>query len=71
MARSECAACRYVFSSLSSFDKHRTGSLSDKTRRCMTEEEMIKAEMVKNGKGIWATGEFDASVFGKKDEIEV
>jgi hypothetical protein len=36
----------------------------------MSEEEMVKDGMVKNGKGIWTTGEFDASVFGKKEEVE-
>jgi hypothetical protein len=64
---------------------HRTGSYGDpiydakgkvvigyakSERRCLTEAEMLAKKMVKNGKGIWTTGEFDASVFGKKEEVE-
>jgi hypothetical protein len=38
-------------------------------RRCLTESEMLAKKMAKNEKGIWITGEFDASVFGKKEEV--
>ena len=42
------------------------------SRRCLTEEEMLDLKMCKvkskDGKDIWITGEFDASVFKKKEE---
>ena len=54
---------------------HRTGSYGEATeegkykheRRCMNESDMLKKGMIKNEKDIWLTGEFDASVFGKKE----
>jgi hypothetical protein len=39
------------------------------TRYCLSQEEMKKKGMIKNERGIWKTGEFDASVFKKKEEI--
>jgi len=37
------------------------------TRRCLSEAEMLDKKMVKTDKGIWITGEFDASVFRVKE----
>jgi len=85
MARSQCTGCLEIFSSESGFNMHRTGShgepIYDKkgrevvgytkhSRRCLTEAEMLAKKMIKNEKGIWTTGEFDASVFKKKGESE-
>ncbi|OLD63402.1 MAG: hypothetical protein AUF65_02380 [Chloroflexi bacterium 13_1_20CM_50_12] len=82
MARSQCTACSETFSSESGFNMHRTGSYGDpiydpkgkvvigyakSERRCLTEDEMLQKKMIKNDKGIWTTGEFDASVFSKKE----
>jgi hypothetical protein len=35
-------------------------------RRCLSEQEMLSKKMIKNDKGFWTTGEFDASVFEKQ-----
>jgi hypothetical protein len=81
MARAECRACGKFFSSVSAFDMHRTGSYgnpiygnnkrvigyTESQRRCMTEQEMLDKKMIKNDKGIWTTGTFDASVFEKQE----
>lgn len=40
-------------------------------RRCLSEQEMLEdgmAQSIQDGKVIWTTGEFDASVFRKKEE---
>lgn len=79
MARAECRACGKIFSSTYAFDKHRTGSygkpIREKNRiigytkhkrRCCTEQEMLDKQMIKNDKGVWTTGEFDASIFVKQ-----
>lgn len=68
MARSQCAVCMKIFSSLSSFDRHRIGSIQDKTRRCMSDDAMLSKGMIKtirDNKEIWTTEGFDASVFVK------
>ena len=39
-------------------------------RRCISTFDMLKKGMVKNERGIWITGEFDASVFKKKEGVE-
>lgn len=81
MAISGCRECNETFWSISAFDMHRTGSygeaIYDATkhivgytkhqRRCLTEQEMVNNGMLKNSRGIWTTGEFDASVFAKND----
>jgi hypothetical protein len=36
----------------------------------MSEREMLDRKMVKNERGIWITGEFDASAFAKKEEVQ-
>jgi len=37
-------------------------------RRCLSIVEMQSLGMVKNERGVWSTGEFDASVFRKKEK---
>jgi len=85
MARAECTSCLELFTGETAFNMHRTGSYGEPiydrkkqlkgytkhTRRCLTVDEMVAKKMVKNDKGIWTTGEFDASVFGKSEEVEV
>lgn len=86
MARSNCSGCSETFSSESSFNMHRVGSYGDAIydekgkvvvrhtkhdRRCLSESDMLSKGMVKNERGIWTTGEFDASVFSKKEEVQV
>ncbi len=48
MAISVCAACHESFASLGSFDKHRTGSFSQRTRRCLSVDEMQAAGLTKS-----------------------
>ena len=36
---SHCSACHTTFSGITAFDKHRTGSHANDTRRCLTPEE--------------------------------
>jgi len=48
MAISVCAACHQSFASLGSFDHHRVGSHSLKTRRCMSPAEMLSARLTKS-----------------------
>lgn len=47
MAISTCAACRQSFASLSSFDKHRAGSFSQRERRCLSPAEMREVGLIK------------------------
>lgn len=84
MAKSQCTACFEIFSSGSAFNMHRVGSFGEaiydekrkhvigytkSERRCLSEQEMVaEKDMVKNIKGIWTTGAFDASVFEKAEE---
>lgn len=84
MAIAPCRACGKVFSSTSAFDMHRTGSYgravydNDKKvtryikgdRRCCTEQEITDKGMIKNKRGYWTTGVFDASAFAKPDAAE-
>lgn len=60
MARSECTVCNLVFSSAHSFDKHRTGDHVERTRRCLTVDEMKDKGMAQNEKGIWVTALFES-----------
>lgn len=69
MARSICTSCNLVFSSESSFDKHRTGSYAERTRRCLKEEEMKVKGMDQNEKGIWVTELFEGNpTFWRENE---
>ena len=52
-AKSACQNCGKTFISLEAFDAHRTGSFRNKTRRCLTGQEMRAAGMTQNGKGWW------------------
>jgi len=76
----ECCACGQLFTSDSPFRKHRVGLYGEPiydskkqvdgytkhTRTCLTEVEMLEKGMMKNEKGLWTTGEFDASAFAKE-----
>lgn len=42
----ECTGCGLFFSSVSAFDKHRTGTYQPNTRRCMNASEMLAAGLV-------------------------
>lgn len=83
MAKSTCRKCGEVFYSISGFNMHRVGGYGDAlyngkyvightkhSRRCLSESEMSSKNMIKNDRGIWTTGEFDASVFNKKEGVE-
>lgn len=42
----ECTACGLFFSSVSAFDRHRTGTYQPNTRRCMCASEMLAAGLI-------------------------
>lgn len=65
--RNLCTACGFDFSSLSAFDRHRTGR-HGVDRRCMTQAEMLADGMRHLENGRWA-GE-ENPLFAKKDEGE-
>jgi hypothetical protein len=67
--KSICGACGLIFSSVSSFDKHRVGRYEPLERRCLTVDEMIEKKMVQNEKGWWTTGVFDGSRFASKNDV--
>jgi len=50
MAISTCAACKESFASLGSFDAHRVGSHAERTRRCLSPDEMQFAGLTKSAK---------------------
>lgn len=54
MTRSRCMRCREEFVSMTTFDKHRTGTYWPvENRRCLSVEEMREKGLVKNKKGLW------------------
>ena len=67
--KSICRACGCVFSSISSFDKHRVGKHEPMERRCLSEQEMLERRMTQNDKGWWTTGDFDAERIFKKGNV--
>lgn len=68
--RCQCAGCELYFNSEGAFTKHRTGSYSGRTRRCMTEAEMLEAGMVKNDSGYWVTAVIEGGFWGSKADEE-
>jgi hypothetical protein len=57
---SKCTVCGKVFNSVSGFDKHRTGEFADKSRRCLSDEEMAAKDFRLNANGKWVVGEMPA-----------
>ena len=55
-----CGACGLFFSSVSSFDKHRTGD--QEARRCLSPDEMLALGMVVNAAGFWVGQAWDAEL---------
>jgi hypothetical protein len=81
--KSICSGCDTIFTSLSSFDKHRVGTYggpiyvgkkvigrSRAERRCLSVEGMVEKGMVLNGKGWWASSVFDVSRFERAVEVK-
>lgn len=60
----KCSGCSRDFTSVTAFDRHRTGSFSKDTRRCMSEAEMSKAglERKPNGKWSWTADIIEARI---------
>lgn len=56
-SQAHCSACHEHFRSVHAFDKHRIGQGQD--RRCMSIDEMLKAEMVHTG-AFWVSARFEA-----------
>ena len=66
MSRCSCAACGLKFSSVSAFDRHRTGSFAvtagHSSRRCRTVAEMLKVGLVLRGdSATWHRGSMSES----------
>jgi hypothetical protein len=55
MSKFVCTACLKQFSGRSTFDAHRTGSHVRRTRRCLTDSEMIDRGMFCDVRSIWRT----------------
>ena len=51
----QCPSCGLYFKSDAAFDKHRVGSYSMRTRRCLLPDEMREIGMDTNRKGYWVT----------------
>jgi len=51
--RNVCPSCGELFSRTSGFTKHRTGSFSQDTRRCLTVEEMQECGFHRDVSGFW------------------
>ncbi len=51
----KCGACHKHFSSTFAFDRHRTGSHSGQTRRCLNTDEMLSKGMGLNAHGRWVS----------------
>jgi len=58
---STCPACRLVFSTVSNFDRHRTGKYDITApqygRRCLTAQEMLALSWRQNAKSQWTRNE--------------
>jgi hypothetical protein len=50
--RSQCTACGLLFTSTSSFDRHRTGGFTT-DRRCKTSDELRAVGFQPNERGFW------------------
>jgi len=53
-----CRTCGKKFNSTAAFDKHRSGSISE--RRCLTSREMRERRMSLNARGYWITSKMPA-----------
>jgi hypothetical protein len=53
MPKSWCTVCKHTFTTVRAFDLHRAGSFRQRTRRCMTEQEMLAKGMTRSRKGWW------------------
>lgn len=51
--RNQCPTCREYFNSTHAFERHRTGSFTERTRRCLSLKEMKLKGMSKNEAGYW------------------
>lgn len=51
--RNQCRGCGEYFNSTAAFDKHRTGNFHERTRRCMTKDEMVAKGMAQRADGFW------------------
>lgn len=51
--KNQCSGCSRNFTSMSAFDRHRAGSYSKNTRRCMTPDEMRARGLEQKASGKW------------------
>jgi hypothetical protein len=51
----QCPSCGLYFKSDAAFDRHRAGSFSKRTRRCLLPDEMRGIGMAVDKKGYWIT----------------
>jgi hypothetical protein len=61
--RNQCRGCGQYFNSTGAFDKHRRGDFTDRTRRCLSTQEMQGSGMQRSRTGFWVgrafTGQAD------------
>lgn len=66
MAKSDCAKCTAVFTTVRAFDLHRVGTYEPPTRRCLNEAQMRAKGMTQNSKGWWMTPDYGKVPFWTK-----
>lgn len=66
--RCQCAGCGLYFNSEGAFNKHRTGSFYEKTRRCMSVDEMKEAGMAVASSGYWVSSLWTGADFSESQE---
>jgi hypothetical protein len=50
---SQCGGCGLMFASVEAFEVHRSGSHVQRTRRCLTPQEMRAKGMARNERSAW------------------
>lgn len=51
--KNQCPSCKLYFNSTAAFDRHRSGTFTPNTRRCLTVTEMLEKGMAQNARGWW------------------
>ena len=63
----QCPTCQELFNSTGVFDRHRTGTYTPNTRRCLTVSEMTAKGMLKNNNGYWIRMALEAGTVSLQD----
>ena len=65
-----CSGGNRNFSSVTSFDTHRTGSYQRGKRKCMSEAEMLQKDMHQQKNGCWANAGPQNGIVAWEKEVE-